>query len=170
MNNNLNYGFKRSIVLHTILLALIIASPMCNSGVTGGNPPKDKGDTEEVKKIIEKSVKDGKEPVEVKLIEMPLKSKAKHGNQDCASGQFYGGIGIYQGITEDGRAIVHEAVVGYPGADAGLETGDLILMPDSDAIKGEIGSEVMLTVRKVKTGEVVILSLIRDKICVEPSE
>ena len=174
MDQTFKRSFQLSLAIH--LLPILLLARGCG-GMDGGNGDKDKGAGKEQgskDKIAEKMVKDKAKPktIEVTLVHLkhpkqPPKPKAKHADKECPSGKFYGGLGIYELGTTNGLTIVENAVKGYPGADIGLEFGDIILSPPQDQIKGEVGTEVTLIVKKNKNGDIKTYRVIRDKICLE---
>jgi len=96
------------------------------------------------------------------IIKSPKEKNQKR--SECKEAEWYGGIGVYMtGNSVSGVA------AGYPADEAGIEAGDSIIYPPSGEIKGEPGSTVELTVRKV-SGAIVTLSVIREKICTGPKE
>lgn len=89
----------------------------------------------------------------------------------------YGGIGavIYKPEI-DGNVIINEPYADSPASRNGLKCGDEIMEIDgktvagltstecSEKMRGTPGTEVVFTVKKVRTGEVVKIKIIRDKI------
>ena len=89
----------------------------------------------------------------------------------------YGGIGaiIYK-PDKQGDVIINEPYADSPGVKAGIECGDRVLEIDgvsthgldtkqcSDRMKGKPGTEVVLGVRKVRTGEIRDIHVVRDRI------
>ena len=89
----------------------------------------------------------------------------------------YGGIGavIYKPDT-DGNVIINEPYEGSPAAKNGLHCGDEIMAIDgvtvhgltsaqaSEKMRGEAGTKVVFTVKKLRTQEVVDIPIIREKI------
>ncbi|MBQ0127040.1 MAG: S41 family peptidase [Bacteroidales bacterium] len=89
----------------------------------------------------------------------------------------YGGIGavIYKPDT-DGNVIINEPYEGSPAAKNGLQCGDEILAIDgvsvhgltssqaSEKMRGEAGTKVVFTVRKLRTQEVQDITIVREKI------
>lgn len=77
-------------------------------------------------------------------------------NQQALSGVF-GGIGAFIGINEDNEFYIERTIFGNPAQEAGVEGGDIIRAVDGESVegldqnqlvelvKGEIGSEVTLT-------------------------
>lgn len=170
-NTDLKYGLKYSLLLHGLLLLLLLEVPHCGGGSGGGAKPQNKGGAEEQQQIKEKQAKEEPKDIQVDIVKVPKKAeptpkpKPKHADVQCD--QFYGGIGIYEVIDKHNRIIVSKAVPGYPGAEAGLEMGDVILAPGQEEIKGEVGTEVTLQVQKYSTGDILTIKVVRDKICVE---
>ena len=89
----------------------------------------------------------------------------------------FGGIGAFVSRPEDGGEIVLEPFPDNPAARAGIVTGDVLLAVDGVAItpemtvadianmvKGEKGTEVILTVRHPGETESVDVAVIRDDI------
>lgn len=88
----------------------------------------------------------------------------------------YGGIGavIHKKVGEP--VIINEPYAGSPAARAGLVCGDEILAIDgvdalplksqeaSDRMKGKPGTTVVLSVRKLRTGETVDVPIVRERI------
>jgi len=110
------------------------------------------GDYESYDDITKRGGQDGakEETVEVEGL-------VPHADEPCE--HFYGGIGIVHGAGNK----IETVYPGYPADLAGMEAGDEIISPESD-IRGEIGTEVAI-VYKNKTGKIITLRLIRDKIC-----
>ena len=89
----------------------------------------------------------------------------------------YGGIGavIYK-PDKDGNVIINEPYAGSPAQKYGLVCGDEILAIDgvsthgldskecSDRMKGKPGSKVTFTVKKLRSGEVVDIDVVRERI------
>lgn len=89
----------------------------------------------------------------------------------------YGGIGavIYKPDV-DGNVIINEPYKGSPAEKYGLVCGDEILAIDgesvvgltsqqcSDKMKGDPNTKVVFTVKKIRTGEVVDVNIVREKI------
>lgn len=92
-------------------------------------------------------------------------------------GKTYGGIGalIYK-PQKDGDVIINEPYEGSPAAKAGLQCGDAILSIDgqtvhgltasqsSERMKGKPGTKVVFSVRKVRSGQIVEVPIIRERI------
>jgi carboxyl-terminal processing protease len=87
-----------------------------------------------------------------------------------------GGIGTRVGVDKDGQLVVTEAMIGKPAAQAGVQTGDIILavndkplkgMTLGDAvslIRGPIGTQVKLTLRRTGKIDPVIANVTRQQI------
>ena len=89
----------------------------------------------------------------------------------------YGGIGavIYKPDT-DGNVIINEPYEGSPAAKNGLQCGDEIMAIDgvsvkgltssqaSDRMRGEAGTKVVFTVKKLRTQAVEDITIVREKI------
>ena len=89
----------------------------------------------------------------------------------------YGGIGaiIYK-PEKEGPVIINEPYAGSPAVRGGLECGDEILAIDgittsgltaseaSERMKGKPGTSVTFNVRKVRTGEIKDITIVREKI------
>ena len=171
--NDFRTGLKYSLLIHASLLLLLV-HPGCNGlGFGGGGQEKPKqeqgkGEQENKEKIAGKPEKLKDTTLQVEIVDAPAlkkKSQPKHASAECPSGKSYGGLGIYEAQVGQ-EVIVSQAVKGYPGADIGLDFGDRILSPAPDAIKGEVGTEVNLIVRKA-SGETKTYTVMRDKICLE---
>ncbi len=93
----------------------------------------------------------------------------------------YCGVGLYiENDTEENLISVASAIEGGPAFEAGIKSGDKILMVDgksyagtelSDAasyMKGEENTEVVLTVRKADTGVISDITLTRRNIDLAP--
>ena len=92
-------------------------------------------------------------------------------------GKTYGGIGaiIYK-PEKEGDVIINEPYEGSPAAKAGLQCGDSILKIDgqtvrgltasqsSERMKGKPGTRVVFEVRKVRSGQIVEVPIIRERI------
>lgn len=87
------------------------------------------------------------------------------------------GIGVtIENHTEDDTIQVVNTIPGGPAEKAGIQAGDKILMIDGkpvygknigeaqSLIRGELGTEVVVTIRRVKDGETIDLSLTRQEI------
>jgi carboxyl-terminal processing protease len=93
------------------------------------------------------------------------------------SGSFFG-IGARVGV-EDGLPIIVAPIDGSPAEAAGLKSGDIIIEVDGqdvttfplndvvDLIRGEEGSEVMLTIFRPDSNESLEISIIRGEIKIE---
>lgn len=131
-----------SVICHTLPLLLLL--------LQGGGLGK--GEFEHYKDIVKRG---GEGNFKEEIVEVV--GLIPHANDPCDN--FYGGIGIIFGV---GRKL--EVVYpGYPADLAGMEAGDEIISPEN-TIRGEIGTEVAI-VYKNKTGRIITLRLIRDKIC-----
>lgn len=89
----------------------------------------------------------------------------------------YGGIGavIYKPDV-DGNVIINEPYIGTPAQKSGIQCGDEILEIDgesvhglnateaSDKMKGKPGTTVNFLVKKVRTGEEVLIPVVRERI------
>jgi carboxyl-terminal processing protease len=87
-----------------------------------------------------------------------------------------GGIGALVAVNKNGELVITEAMIGKPAALAGVQTGDVILAVDgqsvngmtlSDAVKlirGPIGTQVKLTLRRDGTAGPLVVSVKRDQI------
>ena len=89
----------------------------------------------------------------------------------------YGGIGaiIYK-PEKEGNVIINEPYKDTPAARAGLVCGDEIMMIDttsvvgltasesSDRMKGKPGTQVVFKVKKLRTGEIVDVPIVRERI------
>lgn len=162
-------GLKYSLLIHASL-ALLLVHPGCSGKGKGDSDQKPTGKNQgqqEKEKVAPKPENATKETIQVELVDVPVKKKPqpKHANSECPSGQSYGGLGIYETIL-DGRVYVTDSVKGYPGSDIGLQFGDIIVSPEFDKVKGEVGTEVNLIVRK-RDGETKTYTVVRDKICIE---
>jgi len=90
----------------------------------------------------------------------------------------FGGVGVVIG-PGDGVAIVTEVMADGPGAKAGLKAGDLIVAVDGkevaemsfielvSRVRGKIGTEVQLTIKRADAGERETVKVTRDKITLE---
>lgn len=175
MDKELQGGFYKSLMIH-LLVFMILSGGIkgCGRMGGGGSGNADKGEKEKQKQEEQQKIKEIKkgEPVEVELVPMPKKAltkkekRKKTAHEDVQCSLYYGGLGIYESVI-DGKTVVAKAVPGYPGYEAGLEFGDIILEPEHDKIKGEIGTEVTLTVKKFSTQEIETITIVRDKICLE---
>jgi len=88
-------------------------------------------------------------------------AKMVHENDDCK--RWFGGIGItVTNLNALGVEIlkVHH---GYPAERAGLMAGDVIIHVSDREIRGEVGTEVTLTV--LRSGAPIMFTMLRDKIC-----
>ena len=98
-------------------------------------------------------------------------------NLEMMLNKTYGGIGavIYK-PDKDGNVIINEPYAGSPAQKYGLVCGDEIIAIDgvsthgldskeaSDRMKGKPGSKVTFTVKKLRSGEVVDIDIIRERI------
>lgn len=92
-------------------------------------------------------------------------------------GKVYGGVGaiIYK-PEKDGNVVINEPYAGSPSAKAGLVCGDEILSIDgvsvigletkdcSERMKGQPGTTVTLKVKKLRSGEVKDVKIVRERI------
>jgi len=92
-------------------------------------------------------------------------------------GKVYGGVGaiIYK-PEKDGNVIINEPYSGSPAAKAGIVCGDEIVAIDgvsvigletkdcSDKMKGQPGTTVTLKVKKLRSGEVKDVKIVRERI------
>ena len=92
-------------------------------------------------------------------------------------GKTYGGIGaiIYK-PEKDGDVLINEPYEGSPAAKAGLQCGDAIVKIDgqtvhgltasqsSERMKGKPGTKVVFEVRKVRSGQIVEVPIVRERI------
>ena len=88
----------------------------------------------------------------------------------------YGGIGAIIHKKKDGNVIINEPYYGSPAQKYGLQCGDEILEIDgvptigletkesSDRMKGKPGTTVVFKVKKVRTGDTLDVSIIRERI------
>ncbi|MGN0190427.1 MAG: S41 family peptidase [Candidatus Cryptobacteroides sp.] len=88
----------------------------------------------------------------------------------------YGGIGAVVHKEKGGYVIINEPYEGSPSAKNGLQCGDEILEIDgvdprpleigeaTDRMKGKPGTKVRFKVRKVRSGEVVDVDVVRERI------
>ena len=105
---------------------------------------------------------------------MYLTQDAYQGLQDSTSGEFTG-LGLEVG-TENGYVKIIAPIDGSPAADAGLESGDIILKLDNvpvkgmslneaiDLMRGPKGSEIMLSIGRPGTSEPFDVTLMRNTI------
>jgi carboxyl-terminal processing protease len=98
--------------------------------------------------------------------------------KESMSGGNFGGVGIYIELNKDngGRLTVARPIPDTPASDAGLKTGDVILAIDGEStlgytiddaqakLRGPLGSDVMLTVRRLNQARPFDVKLTRDKI------
>lgn len=156
-------SLRYSLYLHlSPLLFLLILHGCSGNGNGKDKDGKENGNGKNNNhEIKEKDKKE--EPVQITLQYGSTKSKPlnKVHDRDCKNG-FYGGIGIYSDVFDE--QVVSRIVRGYVGSDIGLEKGDRIVSPAEDTIKGEVGSELTLVVRK-KNGDIKTYLILRDKIC-----
>jgi carboxyl-terminal processing protease len=87
-----------------------------------------------------------------------------------------GGIGALVAVSKNGELLISEAMIGKPAALAGVQTGDVILAVDgksvdgmtlTDAVKlirGPIGTQVKLTLRRSGVDAPFLISVQRDQI------
>lgn len=98
-------------------------------------------------------------------------------NFEMMIGKTYGGIGaIIFKPEKEGPVLINEPYAGSPAAKAGLQCGDEILEIDgqttfgltasesSDKMKGKPGTQVKFLVRKVRSGEIKEITILREKI------
>ena len=88
----------------------------------------------------------------------------------------YGGIGAIIHKKKEGNVIINEPYYGSPAQKYGLQCGDEILEIDgvptigletkesSDRMKGKPGTTVVFKVKKVRTGDTLDVSIIRERI------
>ena len=86
--------------------------------------------------------------------------------KESMSGGNFGGVGIYIELDKEngGRLTVARPIPDTPASDAGLEEGDVILAIDGDStlgftiddaqerLRGPLGSEVVLKIRRLEPG------------------
>lgn len=98
--------------------------------------------------------------------------------KESMSGGNFGGVGIYIELNKDngGRLTVARPIPDTPASDAGLKTGDVILAIDGEStygftiddaqerLRGPLGSEVVLSIRRLNQARPFDVKLIRDKI------
>lgn len=145
-------------MLHLIALLLLFLF----HGSGGGGSSKEKGQGRangEEGAILPKKVT---EPEEVQVTFFSTSktpsSYAPHRKDDCK--WWFGGIGLVQ----DGEGRVLTTPSGYPAQLGGISVGDVITSP-GDEIRGEVGTEVVITYQN-ESGQHTV-SLIRDKICID---
>jgi len=92
---------------------------------------------------------------------------------DSIDPQNYAGVGMYISFDEDGAVAVSEPIEGSPAYNAGLVSGDKILSVNGEStenmsvedvasrMKGKEGTDVVLSVLKLETGETVEITLTR---------
>ena len=88
----------------------------------------------------------------------------------------YGGIGAIIHKKKDGNVIINEPYYGSPAQKYGLQCGDEILEIDgvptigletkesSDRMKGKPGTTVVFKVKKVRSGEIIDIPVVRERI------
>ena len=88
----------------------------------------------------------------------------------------YGGIGAIIHKKKDGNVIINEPYYGSPAQKYGLQCGDEILEIDgvptigletkesSDRMKGKPGTTVVFKVKKVRSGEILDIPVVRERI------
>ena len=88
----------------------------------------------------------------------------------------YGGIGAIIHKKKEDNVIINEPYFGSPAHKYGLQCGDEIIAIDgvptkgleskesSDRMKGKPGTTVVFTVKKVRTGEIKDISIVRERI------
>ncbi len=147
-----------SILIHIVLLALIIIR-----GAPGGSEPNGDGEGGHSReKLYDKILPP---PVD-KSVELTfdgyddIAAKKKKRLEDCKT--WYGGIGILQNLFGE----IQEVFPDYAADKVGLQPGDLITAQSEMEIKGEPGSTITLTITK-KDGRVLIVPIVREKICYE---
>ena len=94
----------------------------------------------------------------------------------------YGGIGAIIHKKKDGNVIINEPYYGSPAQKYGLQCGDEILEIDgvptigletkesSDRMKGKPGTTVVFKVKKVRSGELIDIPVVRERIHVPDIE
>ena len=94
----------------------------------------------------------------------------------------YGGIGAIIHKKKDGNVIINEPYYGSPAQKYGLQCGDEILEIDgvptigletkesSDRMKGKPGTTVVFKVKKVRSGEIIDIPVVRERIHVPDIE
>jgi len=104
--------------------------------------------------------------------------------KESMSGGNFGGVGIYIELNKEngGRLTVARPIPDTPAADAGLKTGDVILAIDDTStmgytiddaqakLRGPLGSEVKLKIRRLNQAYPFDVTLRRDKIKVSSVE
>jgi carboxyl-terminal processing protease len=89
----------------------------------------------------------------------------------------FGGIGIRLSEDVDGYLLIADVMEGYPGDKAGLAAGDLITAIDGEDIKGlglqaaarirgEVGTKVVLTIKRPNVGGSLTFELVRALISI----
>lgn len=100
--------------------------------------------------------------------------------KESMSGGNFGGVGIYIELNKEngGRLTVARPIPDTPAADAGIQEGDVILAIDGDSttgytiddaqdrLRGPLGSEVVLKIRRLNQAYPFDVSLKRDRISV----
>lgn len=88
----------------------------------------------------------------------------------------FGGLGVFITMDEDNRLIIQSTIEGKPAFTEGLRSGDWIVAVDgtplkgkrldecSRLIKGEVGTEVNLTIRRPEVEEVLEFTVTRGEI------
>jgi len=167
--DNLTFGLTVSLAIHALLAGILLIAHLGGSG-SGGNGDEAKEQAkEEGKPDKEESdiiPKEKKAPLEVEIVERvegltKKKPTPKHAEDKCPD--FFGGIGVQYSNVEPGLII--DVPSGYPAEDAGIRAGDRIIAPQLGKIRGEVGTEVVVTYIS-SDGEHTV-TLVRDKICID---
>lgn len=90
---------------------------------------------------------EGKEVETVEDSEIALEKEKKKNNNDCE--RSFGGIGVtMSGWSYLDDITIHKVHKGYPADQAGLQAGDIIREIDGGLIRGEVGSDITLIVKR----------------------
>lgn len=129
-----------------------------------------KGDGEK-----DKNGQGSEQPIEIEVVELPKEDKdavekdkdekgdlpeEKKKNENCK--YYYGGIGVEVNYLSSKLTKVFK---GYAAEKAGLEVGDLVESFTGEDIRGEVGTTISL--RVTRGAEVLIVNVVREKICYE---
>lgn len=163
-------ALRTSLIIHAVAFMLMGGFPKGCVPFGGGEQSEAEKQAEEQAKhehqkeeeIIDKPVD---QPMEITIIEETEEDRenriARIRRKEIAEcTPFFGGIGIVFS-TRDGR--IGKVFKYYPGSDAGLQPGDVILNPPVGQIKGEIGTPVAITYRR--GDEIHKVTIVRGRIC-----
>lgn len=157
--------FLISLFLHALLLGSMMI-PGCNGASQGDKEQTDKQNKpghDDAGEIVPKG-KPSSSPIQIEIVESFPKKEEKLG-EDCPDGQWFGGIGIYEGVNSHSDTTVDKVIDGYPAHKAGMLAGDVIVYPSSYLIRGEPGTVLSITVNR--DGKFINFQITRDKICIK---